>query len=391
MDESRVDRVMDLFERALEEPTAERAGFLDRECGTDGELRKELLSLLEAHESSTEYFDTLGDQVVAPAFTPVVRAANRAREARLRPKLEEALGDRYRVLDGLGGGMSRVFLAEEISAGRKVVIKVLPPETTVGADRFRREIRLLADMQHSHIVPLLTSESTETLLYYTMPFVEGESLSTRLTRDGTLPVDEAKKIWSDVLEALSYAHARGVIHRDIKPGNILLGERNALVTDFGIARAIEAAGGDGSETPAGVLLGTPAYSAPEQVSGDGRTDHRADLYSSGLVMYQMLEGQLPFSGESRGEMIAARLTSPPAPLSRSDSPRELSDLVMQCLARDPAGRPPSADAVLAALRAPPVPLTTPEVPVAPSPARPRRGIIAYVVDLIAGVKKQIGR
>jgi serine/threonine-protein kinase len=379
----RVDRLMDLFERALEVPAADRGALLDRECGTDADLRREMDSLLAAHESSTEFFDTLADDIVSPAFAPVLQAATRAREARLRPALEAALGSRYRVLHGLGGGMSRVFLAEEVSLGRKVVIKVLPPEMTAGADRFRREIRLVAEMQHPHIVPLLTSDSAESLLYYTMPFVAGESLSTRLARDGALPIDDARKIWRDILEALSYAHARGVIHRDIKPGNILLGEKNAMVTDFGIARAIEAAGGDSIETPVGVLLGTPAYAAPEQVTGDGTADHRADLYAAGLVMYEMLEGRLPFTGETRGELIAARLTSEPAPLARHDCPAYVADLVMRCLARDPDDRPSSAEAVLSALEAPVTPVVRRRVPA-------RHRVTWYVVATVAALAAALG-
>ena len=379
----RVDRLMDLFERALEVPAAERGAFLDRECGTDADLRREMDSLLAAHESSTEFFDTLTDDIVSPAFAPVLQAATRAREARLRPALESALGSRYRILQGLGGGMSRVFLAEEISLGRKVVIKVLPPEMTAGADRFRREIRLVAEMQHPHIVPLLTSDSAESLLYYTMPFVAGESLSTRLARDGALPIDDARKIWRDILEALSYAHARGVIHRDIKPGNILLGEKNAMVTDFGIARAIEAAGGDSIETPVGVLLGTPAYAAPEQVTGDGSADHRADLYAAGLVMYEMLEGRLPFTGETRAELIAARLTSAPAPLARNDCPPHVADLVMRCLARDPDDRPSSAEAVLSALEAPVTNVVRSRLPA-------RHRVTWYVVATVAALAAALG-
>ena len=352
MDTNRLNRLMDLFERALELPREEWEAFAGRESGEDTALRQDLYSLLQAQESAGEYFRGLADGIVAPAYDPIIRATQRAREAGLQPALQAALGGRYRILEGLGGGMSRVFLAEEVSLGRKVVIKVLPPEMIASADRFRREIRLLAEMQHPNIVPLLTSDSSASFLYYTMPFIRGESLRARLTRDGSLPVNDALSIWRDVLDALSYAHARGVIHRDIKPANILLGERNAVVTDFGIAHAIEVAGGDVGDPTPGLILGTPAYAAPEQLAGDGKTDQRADIYSAALVMYLMLEGRLPHSGDTTAAMIRARLTSVPDNLTREDCAPEVAALVMRCLARAPDERPASANEVLSALAAP---------------------------------------
>ena len=362
---------MDVFDRALDVPIEQRAGFLEAECGDDAALHQELTSLLEAHESVGDYFDDLADSLVSPAYGPVLRAAHHARESALRPELEAALGSTYRILRGLGGGMSRVFLAEEIKLGRKVVIKVLPPEMAASANagRFRREIQLVAQLQHPHIVSLLTSDSANSLLYYTMPFMEGESLRARLEREGALPIDDARKIWRDVLDALSYAHARGIIHRDIKPGNILLSERNALVSDFGIAHALEAAAGGAGETPPGVILGTPAYVAPEQVTGDGSADHRADIYAAGLVMFEMLEGRLPFSGDTRGELVAARLTSEPRRLTRPECPPELAALVMECLARRPEDRPHTVADVLAMLEARP----------RTADARPRRRVLARII------------
>ena len=361
---------MDLFDRALAVPVERRDEFLERECGDDAGLREELTSLIAAHESVGGYFDDLADALVSPAYAPVLREAHRARESALLPKLEASLGSTYRILQGLGGGMSRVFLAEEIKLGRKVVIKVLPPEMAASANagRFRREIQLVAQLQHPHIVSLFTSDSANSLLYYTMPFIEGESLRARLEREGALPIDDARNIWRDVLDALSYAHARGVVHRDIKPGNILLSERNALVSDFGIANAIEAAAGGGGETPPGVILGTPAYVAPEQVSGDGSGDHRVDIYAAGLVMFEMLEGRLPFSGDTRSALVAARLTSDPRPLTRPGCPPGLAALVMQCLARRPDDRPGTAADVLAALEARP----------GTTDARPRRRGLAWI-------------
>ena len=181
----------------------------------------------------------------------------------LLPQLRAALGSGYRFERELGGGgMSRVYVAEEIGLGRHVVVKVLAPELSAGvnADRFRRETQLAAGLQHPHIVPLLTAGTAGDLLYYTMPLVDGESLRARIARDGPLPVKDAARILHDVADALAYAHARGLVHRDIKPDNVLLSGNHALVTDFGIAKAIQASGSAGL-TSVGMAIGTPAYMA----------------------------------------------------------------------------------------------------------------------------------
>ncbi|MGI8617569.1 MAG: protein kinase domain-containing protein [Gemmatimonadaceae bacterium] len=352
MEDSRFERLATLFDQALELPRARRGEFLEAACAGDTALRQELDSLLEAHDSSSEYFEDLGAKIVSPAYAAVTGSAGSRADPALPAQLEAALAGSYRIERELGGGaMSRVFLAEEIKLGRKVVIKVLPPElaASVSTDRFRREIQLAAQLQHSHIVPVLASDSGGSLLYYTMPFVAGESLRARLARDGALETRDAVRIWSDVLDALAYAHGKGVIHRDIKPANILVGERNALVTDFGIARALEAATGDADATATGLTIGTPAYMAPEQVTGDRDADHRVDIYAAGLVMYEMLEGRSPFQGESTREIVLARLSAEPRPVSRPDCPPELAELVLSCLAKEPAARPASAAAVLARL------------------------------------------
>jgi TolB-like protein/tetratricopeptide (TPR) repeat protein len=241
---------------------------------------------------------------------------------------------------------------------------VLPPEmaAAANADRFRREIQVAARLQHAHIVPLLTSDVADSLLYYTMPFVGGESLRSRLARERRVPLEEARRIWRDVLEALVYAHAEGIVHRDVKPANILLSANDALVTDFGIARAIEAAGDDASQTASGLAIGTPAYMAPEQITGDKDADHRVDVYAAGLVMYEMLEGRLPFSGDSIRELLWARLSRQPSPITRADCPPKLARLVARCLAREPSARPPTAAAILAELDT---------IPALPRPRRQR--------------------
>ncbi len=345
-------RLAALFDRALAVSDSERSAFIKKVCGADEELRQELTSLLEAHERSDELFDDLAVRLVSPAYAAIAEDARRTTSAVLMSELQGALEGGYRIERELGGGgMSRVFLAEEVKLGRKVVIKVLPPDlaATMSGERFRREIQLAAQLQHPHIVPLLTSDAAGAALFYTMPFMSGESLRDRLRRDGALPIPDALRIWRDVLDALAHAHARQVVHRDIKPGNILLCDRNALVADFGIARAIAVAAGTAEDTASGLPIGTPAYMAPEQFTGDDAADFRVDIYAAGLVMYEMLEGRLPFALGPTHEVMRARRAGDPLPIGRADCPRELSALVLQCLAQDPADRPESADALLAEL------------------------------------------
>ncbi len=260
----------------------------------------------------------------------------------LKARLQVALGDAYRIERELGGGgMSRVFLAEERALGRKVVIKVLPPDMALGvnAERFRREIQLAASLQHPHIVPLLSAGASGELLYYTMPFVEGESLRAKLVREGELPVSETIRILADVADALAYAHAHGVVHRDIKPDNVLLSGKHAVVTDFGVSKAVSASSG-GSLTSLGVALGTPAYMAPEQAAADPHVDHRADLYALGVLGYEMLTGRPPFALATSQATLAAQVTQTPQPVTaqRPAVPTALNALVMRCLEKHPADR-----------------------------------------------------
>jgi len=237
--------------------------------------------------------------------------------------------------------MSRVFLAEETRLSRQVVIKVLPPEMGAGvnAERFEREIRLAARLQHPHIVPLLTAGASGDLLYYIMPFIAGESLRAKLAREGELPVAEVARILREVTDALAYAHRNGVVHRDIKPENVLMSEGHAVVTDFGVAKAVSASSGS-SLTSLGVALGTPAYMAPEQAAADPHVDHRADLYAVGVLAYEMLCGRTPFVAASPQAMLAAHITQAPEPVlqhRRTVSPA-LSSAIMRCLEKRAADR-----------------------------------------------------
>jgi serine/threonine-protein kinase len=279
----------------------------------------------------------------------------------LLPQLRAALGSGYRFERELGGGgMSRVYVAEEIGLGRRVVVKVLAPELAAGvnADRFRRETQLAAGLQHPHIVPLLTAGTAGDLLYYTMPLVDGESLRARIARDGALPIKEAARILHDVADALAYAHARGLVHRDIKPDNVLLSGHHALVTDFGIAKAIQASGSAGL-TSVGMAIGTPAYMAPEQAAGDPNVDHRADIYAFGAMAYEALTGKPPFAGMSPAQMLAAHIADPVTDITkqRADIPEELATLVMRCLEKDAADRPQSAAELVQVLEGTATPTT----------------------------------
>ncbi|HYL31049.1 MAG TPA: protein kinase [Gemmatimonadales bacterium] len=318
--------------------------------------------------------------------------------------LQNTLGGSYRLLRELGGGgMSRVYLAEETALGRQVVIKVLPPELAAGinVERFRREIQLAAKLQHPHVVPLLAAGRAGDLLFYTMPFIEGESLRAKLTREGELPVVDAVRLLRDVVDALAYAHEQGVLHRDIKPDNVLVSRNHGLVTDFGVAKALsEAAAGQAAPTgftSAGVAMGTPTYMAPEQATADPTIDHRADIYSVGIMAYEMLAGHPPFAGRTPQQLLASHVNRPPEPLGtvRSSIPPDLAAVVMRCLEKRPADRWQRADELLRALEAVATPGTgtastvaTPAArPAAAPPAQGRKGFRAALgaAAMIAGL------
>jgi len=269
-------------------------------------------------------------------------------------ELRTALGDNYVLGRELtGSGMSRVFVATEQSLSRQVVVKVLPPELAAGVnrDRFRREIQLAAQLQHPHIVPLHAAGSAGDLLYFTMPFIEGESLRHALHEGVRFSPREVVRILHDVSDALAYAHSRGVIHRDIKPGNVLRSGTHAVVTDFGVAKAISAAMPTVGMTTSGMAIGTPAYMAPEQLAGDPAADHRVDIYAVGLLGYELLAGEAPFKASSPQETMAAQLTRAPEPISkrRPDAPPALAALLTRCLAKNPADRPQTATEVVSLL------------------------------------------
>jgi eukaryotic-like serine/threonine-protein kinase len=275
----------------------------------------------------------------------------------LREHLQASLGDAYQLGRELGGGgMSCVFVATEQALGREVVIKVLSPELgqSLNVDRFRREIQLAARLQHPHIVPLLAAGDADGVPFFTMPFIQGESLRARLIRDGELPVTEAVRMLREVASALAYAHTRGVVHRDIKPDNILVSGGSAMVTDFGVGKAISAAAADPTGdklTQYGVALGTPAYMAPEQAAADPATDHRADIYAFGATAYELLSGSPPFTGRPTQALLAAHAVETPESITRRRPAigGPLGDLIMRCLEKRPSDRPQSADDIVRTL------------------------------------------
>jgi len=274
----------------------------------------------------------------------------------LRLQLQSALGASYAIERELGGGgMSRVFLANEVSLNRKVVLKVLPSELAgaVMLDRFRREIQLAAQLQHPHILPVFSSGEVNGLPYFTMPFVNGESLRKQLGAAGGLPIGDTVRILREVASALAYAHRCGIVHRDIKPDNILLSHGSAMVMDFGVAKAIHASIRPSEEalTSEGIVIGTPAYMSPEQATGDQELDHRSDIYALGVMAYEMLAGKTPFSGRSRHAMLAAHVIEKPEPVGaqRPGMPDPLADLVMYCLQKEPRDRPQHASELVSAL------------------------------------------
>jgi serine/threonine-protein kinase len=265
-------------------------------------------------------------------------------------RLRSALADRYRLERQVGqGGMATVYLAEDLKHNRRVALKVLRPElaAALGHERFVREIEIAAQLQHPHILPLFDSGEADGFLYYVMPFVDGESLRERLTREGQVPIAEAVRILREVVDALAHAHASGVVHRDIKPDNVMLSGRHAVVTDFGVAKAVSAAGSD-KLTTVGMALGTPTYMSPEQAMGETNLDQRADIYSVGALAYELFTGHPPFEKPTPQQLLAAHVLEKPEPPTarRPELSPALSGLVMRCLEKEKEQRWQTAEEML---------------------------------------------
>jgi serine/threonine-protein kinase len=314
-------------------------------------------------------------------------------------RLNEALVGRYRLERQLArGGASIVFVTHDLRHDRQVALKVLRPDiaAALGAERFLREIKIAANLSHPHILPVYDSGEAAGFLYYVMPLVEGESLRQRLAREHALPVTETVRLLHDVADALQHAHEHGVVHRDIKPDNVMLSGRHALVTDFGVAKGLSEATVAGEADTLGVALGTPAYMAPEQAAADPSIDHRADIYSLGALSYEMLTGRPPFRGDSPQAILAAHVTEDPVPVTdeRIGIPNELAYVVMRCLEKNPSDRWQTAEDFIQQLGSETTPSRgmdpVPTVPaLAPFSMPPRRvGImtaaIAVVVLLVMG-------
>ena len=361
IDRDRWRELSPLLDQALDLVGEERAAWLVELRSRSPQLAAEVTALL-ADEVEADRQGFLQSRLGADSPHETVAPPD------LGAYLQSALGDTYRIERELGGGgMSRVFLAREQTLGRDVVIKVLLPAIAAGlrAERFAREVRVAAAMQHPNVVPLFSAGDAAGLPYYVMPYVSGESLRARLTRDRRLPLADALSILRDVARALAFAHERGVVHRDVKPENVLLAGDAAVVTDFGIAKALVAAVTDSDERPepgratdvqtlsaVGTTIGTPAYMAPEQASGDPRVDLRADVYAWGVLAYELLGGAHPFADRTtRQDLLAAHLSAAPQPLSDAapEVPPAVSALVMRCLEKDRTRRPQSAREISDAL------------------------------------------
>ena len=286
-------------------------------------------------------------------------------------RLKTALSDRYAIQEEVGaGGMATVYLARDLKHDRDVAVKVLRPElaAALGPERFHREIKIAAQLQHPHILPLLDSGEADGFLYYVMPYVKGVSLREKLMQQGEFPVAEAVKVLRDVVDALAHAHEQGVVHRDIKPDNVMLSGRHALVMDFGVAKAVSEATGRQALTTAGVALGTPAYMAPEQATADPNMDHRVDIYAVGAVGYELLTGRPPFTGTSPQMILSAHVTQAVEPVTkhREHVSPVLNDLILKCLEKHPADRWQTAEELLPQLEA----LATPSGGITPTATAP---------------------
>src|SRR5437867_4358523 len=322
-----------LLDQALDLAPEERAAFLDQACAGDAVLRAEVERLLGAATSSGSFLRDPASAYAAPLVS-------RLEEPEALPP-GTRLGA-YEILRQLGrGGMATVYLAADLRHARQVAPKVLRADLSalLGGERFLHEIRVTANLQHPHILPLFDSGVADSRLFYVLPYVDGESLRARLRREKQLPVDDAVRIAREVASALDHAHRHGVIHRDIKPENILLQDGSALVADFGIALAVKAAGGV-RLTQTGLSLGTPQYMSPEQATGERELDARSDVYALGAVLYEMLAGEPPFSGSTTQAIIAKLMTEEPRAVSvlRRAVPPHIEAAVHHALEKLPADR-----------------------------------------------------
>ena len=334
-----------LLDRVLDSHPAERAALIAALTGGDPARAAALARLVAECEREAP----LLDRPAAERFDELA--------AEPGPLLPEVVADRYAVGRELGhGGMACVYLARDTKHGRDVAIKVIRPELSVSLahERFLREIEIAARLRHPNIVPLYDSGEVDGMLYFVMPYEEGPSLGERLEKEGALPLADGLSVLRDVGRALAYAHEHGVVHRDVKPDNVMLSGDAAVVTDFGIAKAVTAALGEAQGatlTQTGSSVGTPAYIAPEQATGDPSTDHRADIYSFGCLAYAVLTGHPPFRGRGAHEVIASHLTTVPPLVSeaRPELPPAVASLVARCLEKDPGARPQSAREILSGL------------------------------------------
>jgi len=375
-----------LIDLVLDQPLDRRDAILDQLSEGDPVTREELKNLVADCERETPLLNR-------PAVEGFAGLFSEAEE----PSLTGVLGGRYRIEREAGrGGMARVFLARDIKHDRDVAVKVIRHDVaaSLGSGRFLQEIAIAARLRHPNIVPMYDSGESDGNLYFVMPFEEGPSLRARMKQDAPLALTERISILRDIARALAYAHERGVVHRDIKPDNVLLSGGAAVVSDFGIAKAVSAAQAEspsGTITQAGARIGTPAYMAPEQAVGDPTTDHRADIYSFGCVAYELFAGKPPFEGATTHELVAAHVGATPVPILEVSAtvPRQLAALIMRCLRKLPGDRPQSAHELLRDLDSEPE-ATDEQAPDRRSIPKARTvALIALGVALIGAVAYQL--
>jgi serine/threonine-protein kinase len=335
-----------LVDAVLDEPVERRAAILDEVSRGDPDLREELSRIVAECERDLPLLDRPAAERFSGLFDETTEQ-----------QPPDLLGGRYSVQREVGrGGMARVFLARDLKHNRDVAVKIIRHDVaaTLGSERFLQEIAIASRLRHPNIVPMYDSGETEGVLYFVMPYEEGPSLRERMSRGPVLSLVERISILRDIARALAYAHERGVVHRDVKPDNVLLSGGAAVVSDFGIAKAVSAAQADapgGIITQSGARIGTPAYMAPEQAVGDPSTDHRADIYSFGCLAYEVFSGNPPFDRPTTHELIAAHVGTAPVPIGdlSADVPASIAELIMDCLRKLPADRPQSAQQLLTRL------------------------------------------